>query len=188
MQQDKFKEHTRGFEQLNAIKANDEKVLQHFYQANYPKIEKYVLSNQGSEEQAKDIFQDAFIVVWRNIQLDKFSPENETSLSGYLFQVGKNKWLDQLRSGHHRKVVPIDLVNLEFKQEEILSGEEQEYINTVKHYFKNLGDTCREVLIKFYYHNAPLKQIASDFNWTEPTTRNNKYRCLQQLKELIKNK
>ena len=55
------------------FKNNDEQVLKYLYVTNYAKIEKYVLSNSGTIDEAKDIYQEAFIAVWRNVQLDKVS-------------------------------------------------------------------------------------------------------------------
>ena len=86
MQPDTFSQHNDLFQQFGAIKANDEQALKSLYKSGYGKVEKYVLNNKGSAEQAKDIYQDAFIAVWRNIQLDQFVPRNETALSGYLYQ------------------------------------------------------------------------------------------------------
>lgn len=175
-----------GQKQLNAIKANDEAFLKDFYQNNYHKVEAYVLKNNGSVDEAKDIFQEAFIAVWRNIQLNKFKPGNETSLSGYLYQIAKNKWLDHLRSSHHKKVIPID--DAPIFEEGSIPEEESRYIGLVSEGFKHLGKNCKEVLIRFYYKKDPLKEIAKSFGWTEATVRNNKYRCLQQLRDSVKDK
>lgn len=68
------------------------------YQTNYPKIEALVLKNSGSKEEAKDVFQEAFVVVWQNIKLDRFTPKNESSVDSYLYTIAKNKWMDVLRS------------------------------------------------------------------------------------------
>lgn len=68
---------------FSAFKANDEVALRIFYKENYCKTKNYVLNNSGTIEHAKDIYQEAFIAVWRNIQLDKFYPENGNSLEGY---------------------------------------------------------------------------------------------------------
>ena len=82
MQQENYKEDTDDLTCFKAIKANDEAALKNLYKDNYYKIEMYVLNNNGTSEDAKDIYQEAFIAVWRNIQLDKFYPENENALSG----------------------------------------------------------------------------------------------------------
>lgn len=169
--------------QVRAIKINDEKALESLYQKNFPKVESFVLKNNGNTEQAKDIFQEAFIAVWRNIQLDKFHPENETALDGYLYQVSKNKWLDYLRSGHYTKMVQLKEGLPE--QPAAPMPEENEYLSLILSYFKELGESCKKVLTLFYYDNEPLKEIAVTMGWTEETARNNKYRCLQKLRELV---
>jgi RNA polymerase sigma factor (sigma-70 family) len=187
MQQDTISTHLKLVEQCDAIKANDDKILKSLYQENYFKIEKYVLNNNGSREQAKDIYQEAFIVVWRNIQLDRLSAENETTIAGYLFKVAKNKWIDYLRSIQYKKVTSLN-DDTEVLQAEVFGEEENKYLEEVKHNFKLLGENCREVLTRFYYKKEPLKDIAINLNWTEATARNNKYRCIQRLREMIKNK
>jgi len=176
----------KASEQINAIKANDSQALKSLYQDNFYKVEKYVLNNNGSVEQAQDIYQEAFIAVWRNIQLEKFYPENETALAGYLFRIAKNKWLDYLRSSQHKKVIPMNQADIELPAEEVTTEAENEYIIAVKKNFKELGDNCQQVLTRFYYHKESLKLIAKTFDWTEATARNNKYRCLQRLRELLK--
>lgn len=185
MQQNKYLDHISEFGNFNAIKANDEDALKHLYQDNYSKIEMYVLNNNGTIADAKDIYQEAFIAVWRNIQLDKFYPENEHALAAYLFRVAKNKWLDHLRSAHFKKVTSINEDSVQLP-EDVLPEEDVRYITEVKNKFKHLGENCREILKRFYYQKESMRMIAENFNWTEATAKNNKYRCLQRLRELIK--
>ncbi|MEO9020899.1 MAG: sigma-70 family RNA polymerase sigma factor [Ginsengibacter sp.] len=187
MQQINLKENISEFGHFNAIKANDESALRKLYEDNYDTIEKYVLNNNGTTEDAKDIYQEAFIVVWRNIQLDKFYPENKNALAGYLYRIAKNKWLDHLRSGHYRKIIRIN-DSADSVPEDLLPEEDIEYITEIKNKFKHLGENCRKVLTRFYYKKEPLRVIAEKFGWTEATAKNNKYRCLQHLRELLKNK
>ena len=170
---------------FHAIKANDDNALKTFYQENYFKIEKYILNNNGSIEQAKDIYQEAFIAVWRNIQLDKFYPENENALPGYLYRIAKNKWLDYLRSGHYQKVVTLT-ESADSTDDDELPEYDVKHIEAVKKHFEHLGDNCKEILKRFYYQKQSMRTIAARFEWTEATARNNKYRCLNKLRELLK--
>ena len=57
-----------------AIKASREEVLKQLYQEEYPKTERFVREKGGTIEQAKDIFQEAFIAMWRNVQLGMKTP------------------------------------------------------------------------------------------------------------------
>ncbi len=178
---------SKAQEQVRAIENNDEITLKIFYQNNYPKVEKYVLENGGTTDEAKDIYQEAFIAVWRAIQLKKFQPQTETSLDGYLYQVARNKWLDQLRSAKRKSIIPLtDGIN---NREEVpdVSEWEQLQINSIKANLLLLGEVCKDVLARFYYHKQSMRTIAAHLNWTEATARTNKYRCLERLREAIKN-
>lgn len=175
-----------AYNQLDAIRANDEAALKKLYDENFYKVETYILENKGSRQQAKDIFQEAFIATWRNVQLGKFVPQSATSLNGYLYQIAKNKWLTFLSSSHSMKVIPLK-ESMDFEEEE-KTADKEAYIAEVKKHFKNLGSNCRDLLSRFYYLNESLREIAAAFDWTEATARNNKYRCIQKLKSLLKTK
>lgn len=186
MQPDTFNRNDSSFPHGNGVLSNDEAALKTLYQNEYHKAERFVINNNGTAEQAKDIYQDAFLAVWRNVQLGRFAPQNETALAGYLYQVAKNKWIDYLRSGHFKKTVQISNVEKEYEPVEELPAEQSDYINKIKKGLLLLGENCKEVLGRFYYKNESLKTIAAAMNWTEATARNNKYRCLEKLRESIK--
>lgn len=173
---------------LPAIKSNDEQVLQHLYTTNYPAVAQYVRKNSGSDEDARDIYQEAFVAVWRNIRLDKFTESDQASLSGYIFRIAKNKWIDQLRSRKTRQVVDLGEERINGIPADQVSPETHEFLDAVKHQFGSLGARCRDLLNRFYYRRQSIRQIAAEFNWTEPTAKNNKYRCLQELRTLVKMK
>lgn len=190
MQQKILKNNQNSLAIIVAIKANNEDVLKSLYEDNYFRVQKYVLANSGTIEEAKDIYQEAFITLWRNIQMEKFYPENEHSINAYLYRIAKNKWLDHLRSCHYRKTVPLMETTDKRKEEEEdeLPEEDVEFIREVRKNFQELGENCRELLIRFYYKKESMRTISKHFDWTEASTRNNKYRCLQKLRELLKNK
>ncbi|RYF90867.1 MAG: hypothetical protein EOO03_02740, partial [Chitinophagaceae bacterium] len=78
---------------LHAVKNNNGQVLRQLYNDNFKTLLQYILQNSGTADDAKDIYQETFIAVWKNIQLGKFIPQHENALSAYIFQVGKNKWI-----------------------------------------------------------------------------------------------
>ena len=88
--------HISAHEQIEAIKANDHGFLQWLYREYYPQTEAYVLQNSGTTDEAKDVYQEAFIAMWRNVQMNRFEPKNDHSLAAYLLQIAKHKWLDHL--------------------------------------------------------------------------------------------
>lgn len=142
------------------------------------------MKNRGNREQAEDTYHDAFIAVWRNMQLGRFSPDCEGAFKAYLIRIAKNKWIDFLRSKGFRitdaldeQVQPADKVDAE--------DETDQYLSQVAGVFGKLGVRCRELLTMYYYNDHSMKKIAEKHEWTEATARNNKYRCLQKLRALI---
>lgn len=172
---------------VQAIKSNDEGVLKHLYSKNYYKIEQFVLRNQGSSPQAKDIFQDAFIAMWNNIHAGKFQPKGESAIDGYLYTIAKNKWTDYLRSGHFRKMVPASQEkSLEQTpaDEEDRNGQDEPRLKKTMDAFGQLGQDCKTLLTLFYFDKKPLKEIAEKLQIGSASVRNKKYRCMQRLREM----
>lgn len=163
---------------LDALQSNDEQVLQAMYTHNYPGVERYVLKNKGTTDDARDIYQEAFLAVWRNIKLRKFTPRSSLEYGAYLFRVSKNKWIDHLRAHKH-----LHTAALEEQPEE--EDDIHPYIDAVKTQFAVLGEQCRELLARFYFKKDSLRAIAAHFSWTEASAKNNKYRCLKQLRALV---
>lgn len=167
---------------LEALLANDGKALEALYTTNFYKAETFVIANSGTAEEAKDIYQEAFIAVWQNLKAGRFIAQNGSSMEAYLFQIVKYKWYDYLKAAKRMKLLPVEdhgFIKAAYNEEE------QHYIEKVEQHFKNLGEPCKEVLTLFYFMKKNMQQIAACFSWTEATAKNNKYRCLQRLRNLV---
>lgn len=164
---------------IEAIRHNDEKVLKWIYQKNYPKVQQMVLTNSGNTEQAKDLYQEAFLSFWTNIKSGKFQPENESALAGYLYQIAKNKWLDTVRSSAFKKTVFPEVFPEKIDEE--LEDKEGYFVH-IEGVFAKLGGNCKELLTRFYYQKESLSVLSAHFGWTEASTKNNKYRCMEKLR------
>lgn len=174
---------------VELFKANDTNTLKVIYTFNYPKIEALVLKNSGSKEEAKDVYQEAFITVWQNIKQDKFIAKNETSIDAYLYAIAKNKWMDVLRSkGFKTTTVMSQLDNLNLKSEETPEINDdilnEKRLQDVMQAFSNIGEACKSLLMKFYFEKKSMQLIAEELVLDAASTRNKKYRCMQKLREL----
>lgn len=183
MPKDIFKTYTQQ-RLTESICQNDENVLKWIYQENFPKVRQMVLANNGTVEQAKDIYQEAFLSFWANIKTGKFRPENDSALSGYLFQISKNKWLDTLRSQTYKRTVFRETFPDEIEEE---ADDTEAFLIRIEGAFTKLGDNCRELLTRFYYRKESLSVLAGHFGWTEATTKNSKYRCMEKLRSSLNN-
>lgn len=171
---------------LDAIKSNNTIVLKGFYIENYPKIENLVLKNSGSIAHAKDIYQEAFITVWEHVKNDKFVPQNNTAIQGYLYKIAKNKWTDVLRSKAFKnsKSLNIETLIVLKNNEDENKDSENKNLKITMAAFKNLGEPCKSLLRQFYFDKKSMKEIANDLKLDAASTRNKKYRCVKKLREL----
>ncbi|QIE60097.1 sigma-70 family RNA polymerase sigma factor [Rasiella rasia] len=171
---------------VDALKNNDEQVLRDLYVGNFRKTEAFILKNNGTSAQAKDIFQEAIMATWQNVRLDKFKPNSKSALQGYLYTIAKNKWLDHVRSAQYKKTKSIEnsmfLENDEMIEEHT---EKEQRLHTIEQNFEKLGEECRELLKQFYYQKKSLREIAAGYNIGEASARNKKYRCINKLKALV---
>ncbi|MGJ8664889.1 MAG: RNA polymerase sigma factor [Patiriisocius sp.] len=178
----------KQLELVQAIRSNDQKVLKALYQKNYKKVELHILQNSGSTAEAKDIYQEAFLAMYQNVKAEKFTPESETALQGYLFTIARNKWRDVLRSSRFKKTSTIDDTRHEmeddFDMDASAETEQQQQLSLTMEAFKRLGNECRNLLKQFYFENKSMRDISEENNLAEASTRNKKYRCIQKLKEL----
>lgn len=171
-------------ELIQAIQTNQSDVLAMLYTEVFPKVRGYILQNSGDEDQAKDIFQEAFIVGWEQVKSGDFEPKNASAFQGFLFQVAKNKWLDWLRSSRYKKEISLDGFGQNVAQEEEEEEIEIKY-KQLKAAFSELGEGCQDLLNRFYFKKESLTELAQSNSWTAQTAKNNKYRCMEKLRKII---
>ena len=138
---------------------------------------KYVQSNNGSADDAKDIFQDALVILYKNVQSENFILTG--SLKTYLLAIVKNLWFQELRRRNKIRVTSeqVDIA-------EVIISHDAEDFEIAKAAFNLLGEKCRQILIMFYFKKKTYKELASFLAFgDERTAKNQKYRCLQKAKE-----
>ena len=164
---------------IEGFRTNDSRLLGLIYQSQFPKLKRYVIANNGDEDQAKDVFQEAFVIAWENIKKGIFIPKSNSEVNGYLYRVAKNKWLDYVRSAVYKKS---ETLQIQHDKMETVREDKEKELQLIENGLNSLGDRCRDILKRFYYRKESMANIADAFGWTEQTARNNKYRCIQKLR------
>lgn len=170
----------------SSIFDQDEMCLKAFYLSNYSSVRSYVLANSGTEEEAKDVYQEAIVIAWRKVENKSFTENYENALPAYIFKIAKLKWIDELRR-KKAQLVKAKLIENEVEEtEELIFDERDKLLTIIKQKLKQLDVKCQNLLMQFYYEEKKIKHLAEANNWTEATAKNNKYRCLEKLRKLIK--
>ena len=78
-------------EYLSGIANNDFSLLQKVYEQSLPEVIRYVKKNSGTLDDAKDVFQEGIMVIFKKVKEDRLVLT--TSFHAFLFMVCKRIWL-----------------------------------------------------------------------------------------------
>ncbi len=148
-------------------------------------IQSLIINNNGSADDARDIFQEAMIVLYQKSRSEDF--ELHCQVKTYLYSVCRRLWLKKL-SQANRFVPEINgIAELVPVEEEIDANEHrnQEFILMEKA-LSRLGEPCKSLLEAYYLQKKSMSEIASGFGYTNPdNAKNQKYKCLVRLRKLF---
>ncbi len=156
--------------------------VEYLYEQYFDSIIDLVKFMRGTVEDGADMFQESVLVMIEKIKDGKF--RGESSIKTYLFSIVRNLWLMELRTRERRK-----------KREEYYASNEPVISYTpdfqtasvdLKKVFEKLGESCKELLIGFYFENKSMKVLLSQFDFkNEQVLRNKKSICMKKLKEVL---
>jgi RNA polymerase sigma factor (sigma-70 family) len=145
----------------------------------YPRIEKMILSKGGKKEDASDVFQEALIILNRNLEKSDF--KLTSSFYTYLYSVSRFIWKDMQTQFSSQELQDLDADNLETFHKVL---EEKKY-RQAEHAFSELGKRCQQLLLLFYHNAMPFKEIAKVMQFSsEKIAKNQKYKCLTKAKDI----
>ena len=79
---------------LEGLAKNDREAIETIYKQHYNMVQSMILSNSGYPEDARDIFQEAMIVLYEKARSGSF--ELNSQLKTYLYSVCRRLWLKRL--------------------------------------------------------------------------------------------
>lgn len=168
---------------LEKIKAQDHKTLSTIYKEVYPMVQSHILKNSGSEDDAQDIFQDAFYLLIKKCQSSDF--QLTSKVSTFLFGIARNLWLKKL----NHKTVDLAAYSEEQKFNELTEDDSQMLVanKRMKACIEALGEPCKTIIVEFYFLQTSMKEIAEKLHYTNANNaKNQKYKCFNRLKKLFK--
>lgn len=159
------------------------------YRAHFESLSRYVQLNSGSREDAEDIFQEVMVSFINLVQKDKF--RGESSLKTFLFSINRHAWLNELKR-RGRALAREEKFEKGQERVEMDAGHlmaDREGKSELVKLVEALGETCKKILLLFYYENLSMREIleATEYE-NEQVVRNKKYKCLKQLEQMIAEK
>lgn len=170
---------------MEGIRNDEDDALAQLYKLHFPMISHFVLSNSGTDDEAKDIYQEGIIVFYEKIKENRL--ELRCQIKTYLYSVCRRLWLKRLAEKGRFASKLDDSESFVSVEEDIPHHEEQErQFNVMTEALEQVGEPCRSLLEDFYIRMQNMQDITDKFGYINTdTAKNQKYKCLQRLKKLF---
>jgi len=172
---------------IDDLKEGKPEAFRKIYQDYYRMISTFIKKNNGTEDDAQDIFQEILMIFIKNVRKPDF--ELTAKISTYLYSIARNLWLKRIRKS--KNIVELkDYEGFEeledFGEEEINQKKEREKKHElIARVLKQLKEDCRKLILDFYYNKKALNVIAEEMGYTYAFAKVKKNRCMNGFKKMI---
>jgi len=173
-------------EVILGILNNSESALKRLYVAYFPMVLQLIINNNGNEDDAKDIYQEAIIVLYNKVKAGDF--ELSSKLKTYIYSICRRLWLKRLTQinrygGDIRDFEDFLLGEVDGGE---LHNERDIQFSKMNSALQQLGEPCKTIMEDFYINNKSMQEICERFGYTNAdNAKTQKYKCLQRLKKLF---
>jgi RNA polymerase sigma factor (sigma-70 family) len=170
---------------LKGLANNDRKAIEAIYKENYNMVQALIINNNGTVDDARDVFQEAMIVLYEKARSGSF--ELNCQLKTYVYSVSRRLWLKRLMqlnkfiltSDHNEIIVEADDDVKEYERHNV-------ELNMMEKALHSIGEPCKSLLEAFYMKKNSMQEIATAFGYTNAdNAKTQKYKCLMRLKKLF---
>jgi RNA polymerase sigma factor (sigma-70 family) len=173
-------------ELLEGLISQRNDVLQSIYSLYFKTVRRLIFLNNGREEDAKDIFQETLVIIYRKLQKDKTTLN--CSLKTYIYSVARLLWLKELENKRNRNINLEEcdqFVDIEDNDYELVGVNER--LKLYHEQFEQLSNDCKKIL-KLFLNNISIAEITKIMGYSSVQhTKNRRYRCKKSLIERIRN-
>ena len=170
---------------LKGLASNDSVIIEQLYKENFSTIQAFILANNGSYDDARDVFQEAMIALYEKAQSGSFVLTCQ--IKTYIYSVCRRLWLKKLQQlGRYSQ--PVDNLEETIPVEDDLEqhAKHDAAFAIMDRALKSLGEPCKSLLEGYYLQKMDMQALASEFGYTNAdNAKNQKYKCLMRLKKLF---
>lgn len=170
---------------LNGLAKNDARAIETIYKNNFSMVQAFILNNNGSYDDARDIFQESMIVLYENVRTDSFVLTCQ--IKTYVYSICRRLWLKRLQQ-MSRFSGQVENLEETVPVEEDLEMQEKRNADfaIMERAMGSLGEPCKSLLEAYYLQKKGMTEIAETFGYTNAdNAKNQKYKCLVRLKKLF---
>ncbi|PID95207.1 MAG: hypothetical protein CSA95_00845 [Bacteroidetes bacterium] len=172
---------------LEGIRDSNEEIVKTVYKEYFKHIQHLVTYNHGTVDDAKDLFQDAMIVICERLQSKELTLS--CSFGTFLYAIARNIWLRRLAEKGKTIVLTKEVFDNSMPPCEVLENNlslhERRMIMFQRH-FDTLTKSCKKI-IKMMLKKEKTKKIQQEMGYNSLAyTRKRKYQCKKALIKRIR--
>ncbi len=174
---------------VDRIKVGDDTAVSYLYDKYYKMGTNVITKNNGNDDDAKDIYQEAVILVWKKIMAEKFVLSSK--LGTFFYGICYKLWLKELsrRKKYENNENEKSEYILDNDEYTISSMEDEQIKEVIRENLDNISESDRNILFYFYIENKTMEEISSILGYTNPdSAKVKKHRAKAALAEIIKSK
>ncbi len=170
---------------LRGLASNDKSAIEAIYRDNYGTIQSFIVKNNGYPEDARDIFQEAMIVLYNKARSESF--HLSCQLKTYLYSVCRRLWLKKLVQLQRYNPANESLEEIVAVEEDLEEHQKKDAdLSMMEDALKKIGEPCKGILEAYYLQKKTMPEIADLFGYTNAdNAKTQKYKCLMRLKKLF---
>lgn len=170
---------------LEGIQNRDTDILDYVYKSFFNHIKDFVTQNDGTEDDAKDVYQDAILVIYQKTRNNNLTLS--CSFNTFLFSIGRLLWLKQLNyRKNFKKVIEESAKFIELDEEISNIYWTNERFKLYQDHFKRLSYNCQKIL-ELFLARIQLKEIARILRLkSDDYVKKRKHQCKEKLIANIK--
>ncbi len=167
---------------IQGLKSGESYAVKYLAKDYLPVIRYYISKNNGNEEDAKDVFQDALYIIIEKIHNNDFVLQG--TLSTYLFAICKNLWLMALDRQKAAKNYELRRLADHMDDDFTESADRVFYENIFRQCFEAMDKVSQKIL-KMYWMEISPSEIADKLGYSYGYVRKKKSECMKELKNRI---
>lgn len=169
---------------IKGILSGKQQIFNELYEYEFPKVVQLIKKNSGNLDKAKDVFQEALLILIE--KANRVELNLTCSIKTYLYSICRILWLEQLRKD--KRNISLDDsynhcdINFVITNYETVS----DIYDDVNNAIEKLGEPCKQLLECFYYKKMSWDEIANTLGYKNAASaRNQKYKYLERIRSTV---
>ena len=174
-------------EVLDGLRNNSNHVIKYLLTHSTGHLRKFVLRNGGDNQDSEDIVHRSILILYEKA-VGSFDLQEGTKLSTYLYGIGKNQWLKELRQRKKMRNLRQfqEITNDGVQIEEFEFGPEDKGEKLLIEALDRLDEDCVRLLRGKYYEQLSDKELSIEIGHISPeNVRKRRYKCIQKLRKIF---